>query len=633
VLVGWRHSVVLLVVLCATLAAAVEIHPTRAAGTIYIRADGSIDPSSTPINRTGDVYTLLANLTEANGIVIERSNIVLDGAHHLIHGVRDFAGVQLSNVHNVEVRNLEISAFLSGVEFVNSSHCTIYGCALTNNTYGVFFKWSGIHEHNLIDNNVITGSWRAIITSGRAINCSITDNRLINNGAGIMVGEEQHAWINTTIRGNDISNNTWSGIFFISYKSAGDDNLVIGNNITGNGEGISLYSGCRGNVISENNISANREIGVSLHWGPYGNTITDNRIEGNRAGILLDGSACDNEIARNSIRLNSEYGLYLADACNNSIAENNITGNAKGIVLKPLHHLNNRDNRIYHNTFDNDVQIASENSTNTWDAGYPAGGNYWSDYTGVDAQGDGLGDTSYIIDAANRDHYPLMQPWNGSAAPLTHVHLQPHDAVQAFMQSFTVNVTIANVTNLYGYNFQVHWNATLLNLLAVNVTPPAAWANSCIVIKNNVSDATYWHALSALAPASPFHGTTTLASLTFNLTATAWETLYNSTVPTCVTLDETMLADNTAHPITHGTSACGAQIRLVMMGDLNGDKAVNIFDVVRVAIVYGQSGRPGWMLEDVDCDGYITILDIVLVATNYGWELELSGDTMDSPYA
>jgi hypothetical protein len=55
--------------------------------------------------------------------------------------------------------------------------------------------------------------------------------------------------------------------------------------------------------------------------------------------------------------------------------------------------------------------------TNTWDDGYPSGGNYWSDYNGIDVKSgsyqnetgsDGVGDTPYIIDANNTDHYPLM---------------------------------------------------------------------------------------------------------------------------------------------------------------------------------------------------------------------------------
>jgi len=45
------------------------------------------------------------------------------------------------------------------------------------------------------------------------------------------------------------------------------------------------------------------------------------------------------------------------------------------------------------------------------DDGYPSGGNYWSDYNGTDDNGDGIGDTPYIIDADNQDKYPLMKPY------------------------------------------------------------------------------------------------------------------------------------------------------------------------------------------------------------------------------
>ncbi len=45
-----------------------------------------------------------------------------------------------------------------------------------------------------------------------------------------------------------------------------------------------------------------------------------------------------------------------------------------------------------------------------WDDGYPSGGNYWSDYKGVDANGDGIGDTPHVIDEYNKDRYPLMAP-------------------------------------------------------------------------------------------------------------------------------------------------------------------------------------------------------------------------------
>ena len=47
---------------------------------------------------------------------------------------------------------------------------------------------------------------------------------------------------------------------------------------------------------------------------------------------------------------------------------------------------------------------------NFWDNG--SIGNYWSWYKGVDANGDGIGDTPYIINSKDQDSFPLMNPWD-----------------------------------------------------------------------------------------------------------------------------------------------------------------------------------------------------------------------------
>jgi hypothetical protein len=78
-------------------------------------------------------------------------------------------------------------------------------------------------------------------------------------------------------------------------------------------------------------------------------------------------------------------------------------------------------NHIYYNNFINNIVNAYDNGNNTWNSEYPSAGNYWDNYTGIDALwgqnqdtngSDGVGDTPVSIPGGeNQDRYPLMEPY------------------------------------------------------------------------------------------------------------------------------------------------------------------------------------------------------------------------------
>jgi len=52
-------------------------------------------------------------------------------------------------------------------------------------------------------------------------------------------------------------------------------------------------------------------------------------------------------------------------------------------------------------------------------------------------------------------------------------------------------------------------------------------------------------------------------------------------------------------------------------GDVNGDGNVNVLDMIRMGMHWGETGPPGWIPEDVNQDGVINVLDMILVGMNW----------------
>jgi parallel beta-helix repeat protein len=196
------------------------------------------------------------------------------------------------------------------------------------------------------------------------------------------------------------------------------DNIVVngmGHTIQYTGtspKGIDLES--RTNVKIMNMGIENFISGVYLFTSNQ-NNISQVNVTGNSGyGIYLYSSS-NNNLLGNSITANI-VGIFLDYSSTNIISENQIESNSEGVYTR-----NSVNNRIFHNNLvDNSEQAHAETSADAWDDGYPSGGNYWNNYTGVDQKcgpsqdhpgSDGIGDAPYVVDSNNQDNYPLMNPW------------------------------------------------------------------------------------------------------------------------------------------------------------------------------------------------------------------------------
>jgi len=324
----------LLVISMLTLA--FNIQQVRASGTIYIRADGSVEGTTDISSADNITYTFTDNIYDS--IVVERDDIVVDGAGYTLQGTGSGAGIAFSSRNNITIKSAKIRLFQWGISFSKSTNNIIYGNNLETNDFGI----------------------------------------------GI---------------GYDSSNN-----------------LILENNITNNGGGIQLWDDEGKNTISGNNIMNN-----------------------------------------------TGWGIRLSDSEDNIFYDNNIINNEYGVA----EFYTSSKNVFHHNNFiDNTYQVDRQmEGGNIWDNGYLSGGNYWSDYTGVDVKSgpyqnetgsDEIGDTPYTTNSYNRDRFPLMNSWTPTP-PTSYVIRVPIDlpTIQEAINVAGIGYTIFVYNGIYYERFRI----------------------------------------------------------------------------------------------------------------------------------------------------------------------------------
>jgi len=340
---------------------------------------------------TGDGHTIVVDAGTYYEDVFVNKSLTLQG-----EGLPTIDAQGLDNAINITVDNCVVRGFRcvnagdSGIS-LDSSNSKICDNTCENNDIGISFTGS---DCRLVDNSMANNSFVGIHLV-YSHNNTIANNTFVNDG--LLAGSYKNS-----VKNNTVYNNTVNGEHLIYLEDISDQTIVDAGQV--------ILVNCD-NITVKNFELSDTTVGIELFE-------TDN-------SRILDTNVSDNY-----------YGILLGYSSNNVLAGNDVSNNVEGISL----FLSSSSNRIYHNNIiGNTNQSVDDLGTNSWDNGYPCGGNYWSDYEekypdASERGKSGIWDAPYDISGGSgaQDRYPLVQPSPSQKGDLNGDNkITPADAVIA----------------------------------------------------------------------------------------------------------------------------------------------------------------------------------------------------------
>ena len=355
------------------------------------------------------------DFTTENGVVggdgSSASPYVISGwsiaASDMVDGIK----VESTDAHFVIRECFVHSAWqpYAGIYLSMASNGVVENCALVDDFLGMFIE--GCSNVGVTSNVVVlamNGIALSDCTEGTISKNVVSASGIYGDACVSLFGCSGFI-----VEENYLTNGIWA-----VWIGGGSDCTVSRNEVTHNIYGIgthseygeSSYVPMLGIVISENTVTDNDDLGIYMATTCYGGVISGNTVSGNRGDAITVESGVEVIVKDNIVTDNEGSGVTVRSLSGHDtvIVGNKISGNGVGVSLE-----HTGLTTIYGNDFlQNTVQASQESTYGAlWDNGLPDGGNYWSDYTGVDENHDGIGDTPYMIDSTHMDRYPLMRPF------------------------------------------------------------------------------------------------------------------------------------------------------------------------------------------------------------------------------
>jgi hypothetical protein len=185
-------------------------------------------------------------------------------------------------------------------------------------------------------------------------------------------------------------------------------------------------------------------------------------------------------------------------------------------------------------------------------------------------------------------------------------------------KTFSVNITVQDIVNLYDFEFWLYYNTTLLDIYAPYVQlGPLMSAATAYIFEWNDLDGYVHFAAKLTSPAPSVNGSGTIAIVTFKVTkASVWP---EPDLECTLSLGSTKLKTIGGILVSHDKIA-GLYRYEPVIGDLNSDGTVDLDDLYIIALAFGSKpGDQNWNVHaDLTRDGVVNVLDLRTVARHFG---------------
>jgi len=476
------------------------------------------------------------------------------------------------NSKDILIKDLNLTDNGEGLLGAYSQRLTIENCYLVNNLRGIYLYSS---NHATVRGNNVTGNSAEGVSLYESQKCDFSDNVVAENGVGMLF----YDLTDSIVFRNNVTDNFERGVQMLGSSC----NILSQNKLEENGrEGVYMFN-------SDNNILDDNRAFGNLHDGLWidtsqNNTLTDNEVGWNdENGIyLLTSTNC--QVLDNEVFGNEGTGIYLTTSDNNTLTGNKVSGNLDyGVRLYRC-----SDNKIFNNNFLNHTYHANVflSSHNSWDHGYPTGGNFWDDYSGEDQYSgqyqnligsDGIGDTPVVIGSNNVDRYPKMKQIRLHDIAIVSATASPDELYVGW--TVNVSMTVENVGDyVEGFNVTVYRDDDLIEAFSV----------FDLLIGKSVTLTFSWNTTGL----TPCHSYVVRCEADI--------------VPGEINFEDNFRVIDI--------------VKIKMVGDVNGDGRINILDIAAIAIAYGSDVGDSkyWIICDLNRDGTINILDVSFAAKSFG---------------